>query len=59
MRALLIALNLVLLVAIVGVLFFWHPQLDEPPLPGTYAEKLGRDLPAPTGEQRAGTEPVR
>lgn len=46
MRALLIALNLALLLAIFGATFFWHPQPEEMPLPGTYAEKLGRDLPA-------------
>jgi hypothetical protein len=45
MRALLIALNLALLLAILGVWFFWHPQPEEPPLPGTYAETLGRDIP--------------
>lgn len=49
MRALLIVLNLVLLVAILGVWFFWHPQPEETPLPGTYAEKLGRDIP-PAGD---------
>jgi copper(I)-binding protein len=46
MRALLIALNIALLCAILGVAFFWHPQPEELPLPGTYAEKLGRDVPA-------------
>lgn len=45
MRALLIALNGLLLVAIVVVALFWHPETAEAPLPGTYAEKLGRDVP--------------
>jgi hypothetical protein len=45
MRTLLILLNSVLLAAIVGVWFFWHPEPEELPLPGTYAEKLGRDVP--------------
>jgi hypothetical protein len=45
MKILLIALNLLLIAAIVGVWFFWHPQPQERPLPGTYAEKLGRDIP--------------
>lgn len=49
MRALLIALNLALLAAILGLWFFWHPQPEELPLPGTYAEKLGRDIP-PAGD---------
>jgi len=45
MRALLILLNAALLIAIVGAWFFWHPEPEELPLPGTYAEKLGRDVP--------------
>jgi copper(I)-binding protein len=45
MRALLILLNIVLLGAIVGLWFFWHPEPEELPLPGTYAEKLGSDVP--------------
>ncbi|MEW6294622.1 MAG: hypothetical protein AB1544_15155 [Pseudomonadota bacterium] len=49
MRILLIALNLLLIAAIVGVWFFWHPQPEEAPLPGTHAEKLGRDIP-PAGD---------
>jgi uncharacterized protein YxeA len=46
MKTVLIILNVVLLAAIVAVALFWHPQADEAPLPGTYAEKLGRDIPA-------------
>ncbi|MEW6164738.1 MAG: SCO family protein [Pseudomonadota bacterium] len=34
MRALLIALNILLLLAIFGVALFWHPAADEAPLPG-------------------------
>lgn len=45
MRQLLIALNILLVVTIIGVGFFWHPQPEEAPLQGTYAEKLGRDIP--------------
>ena len=48
MRALLIALNALLLVAIAAVALFWHPEPAEIPLPGTYAEKLGRDIPPET-----------
>lgn len=54
MRALLIALNLALLVAIVGVWFFWHPQPEELPLPGTYAAKLGHDIPVAPAAPVAG-----
>lgn len=46
MRHLLIAINLLLIVAIVGVIFYWNPQPDEMPLAGTHAAKLGRDVPA-------------
>lgn len=49
MRILLIALNLLLIAAIVGVWFFWHPEPEEARLPGTHAEKLGRDIP-PAGD---------
>lgn len=48
MRALLIVLNALLLVAIVAVALFWHPEPAEAPLPGTYAEKLGHDIPPGT-----------
>ncbi|MEW6514052.1 MAG: hypothetical protein AB1443_08635 [Pseudomonadota bacterium] len=48
MRALLIVLNILLLSAIVGVWFFWNPEPEEAPLQGTYAEKLGRDIPPDT-----------
>jgi copper(I)-binding protein len=54
MRALLIVLNLALLVAILCVWFFWHPQPEERPLPGTYAEKLGRDIPVEPAAPVAG-----
>lgn len=49
MRKLLIALNILLVAAIIGVWFFWNPQPEELPLQGTYAEKLGRDIP-PAGD---------
>jgi periplasmic copper chaperone A len=46
MRKLLVAINALLVCAILGVAFYWNPQPEEVPLPGTYAAKLGRDVPA-------------
>ena len=45
MRNLLIGLNLLLLGAIVGVFFLWHPEPEEQPLPGTYAARIGQPVP--------------
>lgn len=45
MRKLLVALNVLLILAILGAAFFWNPEPAELPLPGTYVEKLGRDIP--------------
>jgi len=47
MRKLLIAINICLVFAILGVAFYWNPAPEELPLPGTYAAKLGLDVPAP------------
>lgn len=47
MRVGLILLNLALLAAIVYAVFFWQPTIEEAPLPGTYAEKLGKEIPPP------------
>ncbi|MFN4148267.1 MAG: hypothetical protein ACK4E4_01800 [Rhodocyclaceae bacterium] len=44
MRLFLILLNAVLLIAIVVVMFFWEPELDEAPLPGTHDARVGRDV---------------
>ncbi len=54
MRKLLIALNVLLVLAILGVAFFWHPEPDEMSLPGTQAARMAADVPpvAPA-EQRA------
>jgi copper(I)-binding protein len=45
MRKLLVAINVLLICAILGVAFYWNPEPEEAPLPGTYAAKLGRDVP--------------
>jgi periplasmic copper chaperone A len=45
MRKLLVAINVLLICAILGVIFYWNPEPEEAPLPGTYAAKLGRDVP--------------
>jgi protein SCO1/2 len=44
MRALLVALNLLLLAAIVGAAFFWEPEPDRTPLPGTQAARMVADV---------------
>lgn len=52
MRQLLIAINLLLLAAIVGVAFFWEPAPDQSPMPGTQAARMVADVPlaaAPSG----------
>jgi protein SCO1/2 len=52
MRKLLIALNVLLVLAILGVAFFWQPELEESPLPGSFAaQPTGGDftLDGPTG----------
>lgn len=46
MRLFLILLNVALVVAIVFVIFFWNPQIQEAPLPGTHDARLGADAPA-------------
>lgn len=43
-RSLLIALNLLLIAAIVGVIFFWHPAPDQTPMPGTQAARMVADV---------------
>jgi protein SCO1/2 len=45
MRQLLIAINLLLLAAIVGVGFFWQPEPDRTPMPGTQAARMVADVP--------------
>lgn len=45
MRPLLIAVNILLLAAIVGLGFFWHPEPDRSPLPGTHAARMVADVP--------------
>ncbi|WP_172600025.1 hypothetical protein [Sulfuricystis multivorans] len=47
MRLFLILLNIALIIAIVFVIFFWNPQLQEAPLPGTHDARLGGDVMAP------------
>jgi len=45
MGKLLVAINALLVFAILGVAFYWNPEPEEAPLPGSYAAKLGRDVP--------------
>lgn len=44
MRAFLIALNILLLAAIIVVGFFWEPEPDRTPLPGTHAARMVADV---------------
>lgn len=47
MRLFLILLNIALIIAIVFVIFFWNPQFQETPLPGTHDARRGGDVVAP------------
>lgn len=58
MRKLLIALNILLIATIIGVWFFWNPQPEELPLQGTYAEKLGHDIPPEATPSTPGSQPA-
>jgi len=52
MKSLLILLNAALLALIVWAVFFWQPDVDQAPLPGTHEARLGQDVPlvtVPTG----------
>lgn len=44
MRNLLIAINVLLVLAILGLAFYWHPEPDETPLPGTHAARTVADV---------------
>lgn len=51
-KALLLALNAVLLLAIVWTAFVWEPEPDRTPLPGTHAARMVADValpPPPSG----------
>lgn len=51
-KALLLALNVVLLLAIGWAAFYWEPAPDRTPLPGTHAARMVADValpPPPTG----------
>jgi copper(I)-binding protein len=47
MRKLLVAINVLLVFTILGVAFFWNPDPEVAPLPGTHAARVGGDV---TGE---------
>lgn len=44
MRKLLVAINVLLVLAILGVAIFWHPTADEAPMPGTQAARMVADV---------------
>lgn len=45
MSKLLVAVNVLLVCAILGVAYYWNPEPEQAPLPGTYAARLGHDVP--------------
>lgn len=52
MRNLLVALNVLLVILIFGLAFYWHPEPKMTPLPGTHAARTVADVPlaaAPVG----------
>lgn len=55
MRKFLIALNVLLACAIVGALFFWDPELDQAPMPGT---KLSQELGRTVGSVKLADQPA-
>lgn len=44
MRNILIAINILLVCVIIGVAFFWEPEPDRTPLPGTQAARMVADV---------------
>lgn len=44
MRKLLVALNALLVLLILGLAFFWNPEPDRTPLPGTHAARMVADV---------------
>lgn len=44
MRKLLVAINVLLVLAILGVVIFWHPAADDAPMPGTQAARMVADV---------------
>ncbi len=45
MKQFLVALNVLLVLAILGLAFFWKPVQDEMPMPGTQAARMVADVP--------------
>lgn len=54
MKRLLVAINILLIFAILGVVFYWNPEPPEAPMPGTYAARLGDDVPTTRPPASAG-----
>lgn len=44
MRKILVAINVALICAILGVAIYWHPEPDQTPMPGTQAARMVADV---------------
>jgi hypothetical protein len=45
MKSLLVALNILLVLVILGLVLFWQPVADELPIPGTQAARMAAEAP--------------
>jgi len=63
MKLLLVAINILLVLAILGLAFFWHPAPEEMPMPGTQAARMAAEVPpddmaTPTTSATPAEQPV-
>ncbi len=53
MRKLLVAINVLLVFLILGVAFLFNPEIEQAPLPGTHAARVGGDVPETAAQPAA------